>query len=64
MLAALAIEKQVPVRGRLLNHLRVQVVPLQPALSPRVVAVDHAREICLLACALAGELVEGEGGWD
>jgi len=60
------VEEQIPVSGRLLDGLGVQIVPVGPLHLPRVVAVDQTREIWLrvVAGVLSRELVESEGGWD
>lgn len=60
VLAAPAVEEQIFVSRRLLNHLRVQSIARLPVFPPRVVAVDYARKVGLLVRALGGELVEGE----
>jgi len=59
------IDKQQLIRRRLLNHLRVDVVPSCPLLGITVVGVDDIPgRPGLLAGALAGEIVEGEGEGD
>ncbi len=59
------INKQQLIRSRLLNHLRVDVIPSRPFLGVPVVSVDDIPgRPGLLAGALAGEVVEGEGEGD
>lgn len=54
-------QKQHPIARRLLDHLRVHVVPLRElVLVLRVLVGDVAGEVGLLRGALARELVEGE----
>lgn len=65
MRAPLAVQKQLPVRRRLLNHIRVQLVPRLPRLVQVVVVVLYdSREPGLLAAREAAVLVQGEGSRD
>ena len=58
------IQEQHSICSRLLHHLRVHIVSIRPCVLVGVVCVHYrAREVGLLVCALAGELVEGEGCW-
>ena len=59
------IDKQQLIRRRLLNHLRVDVIPSRPLLGVPIVGFDDIPgRPWLLAGALAGEVVEGEGEGD
>jgi len=56
------IQEQHPVRGRSLNHLHVQVIPVGPLLGVLVVGIaDVTGEEGLVFGALVRELVEREG---
>jgi len=55
------IDKQVPVRRRPLQRLRVQVVAPRPRRPPLVVAVDGPRPV-LLPVGAAARVVEEEKG--
>lgn len=60
MLRASLVQEQVLVRRCLLDHLCVQIVSCAIGLLPAVVALNEAREVGFLVCALGGKLVDGE----
>lgn len=59
------IEEQVPVMARLLDHLRVQCIPIRPVFLPHLVAVDHSCEPRIgVGIADACGFEDEVGSWD
>ena len=59
--------EQMPIMRRLLDHIRMQRIPLRPLLTPVIVRLQHPREPGLRGRVRgvvrgAGELVERDGG--